>query len=80
MTPNSLAVLKSRILDENYVTVMHVPLSTPVENTFCHFISLLVKSSILKEKYSYTSLFVVHCPSNSDSYAVYFIGSRPLLC
>ena len=33
MTPNSLEVLKSYILDENYVTVMHVPLSTPVENT-----------------------------------------------
>ena len=33
MTPNSLAVLRSCILDENYVTVMHVPLSTPVENT-----------------------------------------------
>ena len=36
MTPNSLAVLKSCILDENYVTVMHVPLSTPVENTLCY--------------------------------------------
>ena len=34
MTPNSLAVLKSCILEENYVTVMHVPLSTRVENTF----------------------------------------------
>ena len=34
VTRNSLAVLKSCILDENYVTVMHVPLSTPVENAF----------------------------------------------
>ena len=34
MTPNSLVVLKSCILDKNYVTVMHVPLSTPTENTF----------------------------------------------
>ena len=32
MTPNSLAVLRSCILDENYVTVLHVPLSN-VENT-----------------------------------------------
>ena len=34
MTLNSLVVLKSCILDKNYVTVMHVPLSTRVENTY----------------------------------------------
>ena len=53
MTPNSLAVLKSGILDENYLTVTHVPLSTPVENTFfCNailFFLQMVNLTVFKE-------------------------------
>ena len=31
---NTHVVLKPCVLDNNYATVMHVPLSTPNENTF----------------------------------------------
>ena len=42
----------------------------------------LYKRSTHKKKptKTYTSLFVVYCPYNRDSYAVHFTGSLPLLC
>ena len=59
MTPNSLVVLKSCVLDKNYVTVMHVPLSTPIENTFSGIFFFTQNSSFINKSGSTRYVFLM---------------------